>query len=171
MNEVERLATLLAQAYDGEPNRDTAWHGPSVSALLRDVSASDALVRPLTGCHTIWEIVLHIAYWDEVCVRRLAGERLSVTTGSPEDWPERVGESESDWQQTLARGRAARDSFVAAVRSLSTADLDSVVPSWGWTFYTMIHGTLHHDLYHAGQIAMIRAALRVSAPSPRVTRL
>jgi DinB superfamily len=150
MTEVERLATLLKQAYDAEPNRDTGWHGPSVSALLRDVSVRDALERPFAGCHTISEIVLHIAFWDEVCVRRLAGENLSVTTGSPEDWPERVGESELDWEKTLARGRTARESFVAAVRSLGTADLDLVVPSWGWTLYTMIHGTLHHDLYHAG---------------------
>jgi hypothetical protein len=101
-----------------------------------------------------------MAYWDEVCVRRLQGERLMVTTGSPEDWPPVEGVGEAQWSSDRERSRRARAALVRTVRALTDADLDRTVPEWGWTFHTMIHGTLHHDLYHAGQIALIRAALR-----------
>lgn len=161
MTEIQRLAALIEQAYFGESRRpDTGWHGPSISGLLRDVTAREARERVRPSTHTIWELTLHMAYWDEVCVRRLNGERLSVTTGSPEDWPAVAGESDDDWLATLNRSRSSRQSLVVAVRALKDDDLERTVPDWGWPFYTMIHGTLHHDLYHAGQIAFIRAALR-----------
>lgn len=153
--EVQRLAALMQQAYDGEPGSEVAWHGPSISALTADLTARQALRRAHPDAHSIWELVLHMAFWDEVCVRRLKGARLSVTTGSPGDWPALPGTTNQDWKRTLERARRARASLVRTVRRLRDADLERTVPEWGWTFHTMIHGTLHHDLYHAGQIAMI----------------
>lgn len=163
MSEFQQLADLVEQAYDGKPPRAVAWHGPSVSAVLSDVSREDALTRLSPASRSIWEVVLHVAFWDEVCVRRLKGERLDVTTGSPEDWPELAADT---WPAPLARAREARGALLDVIRSLSETDLDTIVPDWGWTFYTMIHGTLHHDLYHAGQIAFIRAALERSKGKP-----
>jgi hypothetical protein len=163
MTATERLASLIQQAFDGDQSPDTGWHGPSVSGLLRDLTAQEALTPGLPGTHSIWELVLHMSFWDDVCVRRLKGERLSVTTGSRGDWPDRVGTSAHDWAATLASSHGSRQSLVAAVRSLRDDDLERVVPDWGWTYETMIHGTLHHDLYHAGQIALIRAGLKRTA--------
>jgi hypothetical protein len=163
MTTLERLASLIEQAFDGDSKPDTGWHGPSVSGLLRDVTVRQALARVTPGAHTIWELVLHMSFWDDVCVRRLKGERLSVTTGSPGDWPEQVGSSADDWSATVESSRRSRQSLVLAVRGLADDDLGRIVPDWGWTYEKMIHGTLHHDLYHAGQIALIRTGFERSA--------
>lgn len=157
MSESARLAALLAQAYFGEPDRadGVAWHGPSVQTVLAGLTAA-AAARRLDRGHSIWEIVLHIALWDEICARRLAGEVIAHTTGDPGDWPDCPPPSEDAWQDACARLRRAQ---VALIEAVATLDLDSLArqtPGCRWTNYTMVHGTLHHDLYHAGQIALLR---------------
>jgi uncharacterized damage-inducible protein DinB len=166
MRESARLADLLEQAYAGEEGRAEAWHGPSLRALLSGVSAEQALRRPVASGHSIWELVLHIAVWDEICSRRLRGERILATTGSPEDWPALEGTDEAAWQASLARLARAQQELVATVRSLSEERLQECVAGWPWTCYLTIHGTLHHDLYHAGQIALLRRGLDVASGPP-----
>ena len=166
MGEALRLADLLQQAYDGEQGSPSAWHGPSISLLLRDVTDAEAARVLAPGMHSVAELVLHMAFWDEVCVRRLSGEELMVTTGSPEDWPACPALDADTWRAILRRSQAARASLVAKVRSLSDPDLQTLVAGWGWSYGLMIHGTLHHDLYHAGQIALIAAAVRRAPPPP-----
>jgi uncharacterized damage-inducible protein DinB len=154
--EVRRLAELLRQAYEGEPGRDSGWHGPSLRALLAGVTAEEARRRPLDERHTIWELVVHMAAWDEICVRRLAGEVILATTGSPEDWPAVTATSAEAWEDAVGRLRRAQAALVEAVRGLTDAQLEATVPGWEWSNHLMIHGTVHHDLYHAGQIALLK---------------
>ena len=78
--ETSRIADQLRRAFDGE-----AWHGPAVLEILHGVTAADAAARPLPRGHNIWEIALHIAVWDDVARRRMAGEIVQPTP--EEDWP------------------------------------------------------------------------------------
>lgn len=159
MSEIPRVAELLRQAYDGEPGKDDGWHGPSLRKLLEGVTAEQAARKPVPDGHSIWELCLHIAAWDEICARRLAGEDLRATTGSPEDWPAVGATTASDWQAALTRLREAQQTLVRSVARLAEARLDEKTVGWPWTNHTMIHGTLHHDLYHAGQIALLKRAV------------
>ncbi|HEY6547191.1 MAG TPA: DinB family protein [Vicinamibacteria bacterium] len=156
MTEPARLAELLAQAYFGEVDRSDgiAWHGPSVQRVLSGVTAAGASLRR-EGGHSIWEITLHVVLWDEICRRRLQGEVIALTTGDPGDWPECPLPTEEAWQATRERLRQAQVALVEAVGKISADDLAGRTPGCTWTHYTMVHGTLHHDLYHAGQIALL----------------
>jgi hypothetical protein len=158
LSETARLAELLRQAYDGEQEGGDAWHGPSLRMLLAGVTAEHAARRAVPSGHTVWELVLHIAVWDEICARRLRGELIQATTGSPEDWPAVSGTGEADWQSAVARLVRAQQELVETVRGLPEAKLAETVPGRSWTNHLMIHGTLHHDLYHAGQIGLLRRA-------------
>jgi len=154
MNELAHIAELSKMAHEGG-----AWHGPAVREVLRGITARQAASRPIPGAHSIWELVLHIAVWDEICTRRLRGEVIRATTGSPEDWPE-VGEtSEARWQDAVARLFRAQAELARTVAALPEARLGEKAPGWSWPNHLMIHGTLHHDLYHAGQIALLKRAL------------
>jgi uncharacterized damage-inducible protein DinB len=159
MSEVRRLAELLHQAYEGEAGTDDAWHGPSLRKLVTGLTAADASRLLPGGGHTIWELVLHIAVWDEICRRRIADEAVATTTGSPEDWPAVEGTTDHDWAATVERLRKAQAALVRAVAALSDAALEERVPGRTDSKYLVIHGTLHHDLYHAGQIGQLRRAL------------
>jgi uncharacterized damage-inducible protein DinB len=160
------IADLMEQAWNGETGREDAWHGPSLARLLSGVTAERARERPVAGAHTIAEIVAHVAQWDEICARRLSGEDIRTTTGSPDDWPAVVDAGEPAWPEALAWLRRSQQALLTAVRSLADAELDEPVTGWTWTKRLMIHGTLHHDLYHAGQIGLLRRALTPPPDEP-----
>jgi uncharacterized damage-inducible protein DinB len=151
---------LIVQALDGENGRPSGWHGPSLRALLSDVSFDEARTRLTPDSHTIWELVLHMAVWDEICVRRLAGEAIATTTGSPGDWIAVEIETADAWRDACARAASARAALASATADLDQDDLDRVVAGWPWLYRLMIHGTLHHDLYHTGQIALLKRLIR-----------
>ena len=152
MREMERIADLLTRAGDGD-----AWHGPSIAALLVGVSAARAAERPIAGGHSIWEIVLHIGVWERVVVRRLGGDAFDPS--SEEDW-QPVGEpSEERWRAALARLSESRAELRRALLAFDETRLGETVQGKSYSFYVMAHGIVQHDLYHAGQIALLRKAL------------
>jgi uncharacterized damage-inducible protein DinB len=133
-----------------------AWHGPSLQELLSDVSATQAASRPLPGAHSIWELVLHIAAWEGVVLRRLEGEVIPSNVTAEEDWPPVGDTSEAAWQGALASLAGGNKRLRDALRKLDDADLDRVVAGQQYTVYFMLHGAIQHDLYHAGQIALLK---------------
>ncbi len=152
MQQIELIADQLQRSYSGE-----AWHGPSVTELLSGVSAEQALAKPLAGAHNIWELVMHIGVWMSVARRRLAGDTVEPTP--QQDWPPVDGGSPAAWQQTLAALEHEHAQLQAAVRSLSEASLDSQTPGKKHSQAFLLHGVIQHNLYHAGQIAMLKKAM------------
>lgn len=158
MPEGEYIAALLEEAYFGEPDRNgIAWHGESVHMIMQDIDPELAARRLSGTSHSIWEIVLHIAQWDEICVRRLKGEVINMTTGDPGDWPDLPKSLDAaNWGGTLTRLKQGQQAMIESARKMSENDLSEKVPGTNWNVYLMLHGTLHHDLHHAGQISVLK---------------
>jgi uncharacterized damage-inducible protein DinB len=153
MNEMKRIVDLLDRAGHGD-----AWHGPSVDATVAGVTAAQGAARPLAEGHSIWEIALHIAAWDRVVARRLAGEQVEPTPA--EDWP-LVGEAtDAEWARVVRDLGIARRELRDALLAFDERRLDEIVPGRKDSFYVMVHGVVQHDLYHAGQIALLKKAYR-----------
>jgi len=150
--ELERVVDLLDRAGGGD-----AWHGPSVAAVLSTLTAAQAALRPLPNGHTIWELALHIAVWDRVVARRLAGERVEPTPA--EDWPSPGQPTDDEWERTLTGLREARAVLRASILAFDARRLGETAPGGNYSVYVMMHGVIQHDLYHAGQIALLRKAL------------
>jgi uncharacterized damage-inducible protein DinB len=153
-SEAARIADQLRRAFDGE-----AWHGDSVFEILEGVTAEQASARPIPNTHTIWELALHIAAWDGAVLRRLSG--VVVALSGAENFPPVRDASEVAWRETLAELRRVHEKLVAAVAALPDPRLDDLVPGKEgahYTFYYMLHGVVQHELYHAGQIAILKKA-------------
>ncbi|MDX6692914.1 MAG: hypothetical protein QOF02_517 [Blastocatellia bacterium] len=149
MSEVARIGSQLKRAFEGE-----AWHGPSLKELLAGVTAEQGAARPLAGAHSIWEIVLHIAAWEGVARLRLEGETALIQT--EEDWPPVPDTSETAWREALTKLEGGHKQLRATLRNLTDADLDKLVAGQQYSFYFLLHGVIQHDLYHAGQIALLK---------------
>ena len=154
MKEAERIADQLRRAQQGE-----AWHGPSLREILAGVSAAQAAARPIAAAHSIWEIVLHIAAWESIVLRRLGGEVVS-DVGSEVDWPPVRETSEAEWQSALAALEACHRKLREAIAQMTDERLHERVPGKESSFYGELHGIVQHDLYHAGQIAVLKKAVR-----------
>jgi uncharacterized damage-inducible protein DinB len=152
MSEATRIADQLRRAFDGE-----AWHGDSVFEILEGVTAAQAAARPIAGAHTIWELVLHIAAWDGAVPRRLGG--VAVELSDAENFPPVTDTSDAAWRAVLAQVRRVHEELVAAVAALPDSRLSDLVPGKQgahYNFYYMVHGVVQHELYHAGQIALLK---------------
>ena len=154
MNEVERILDQLKRAYEGN-----AWHGPSVRELLADVTAEQAHARPLRNAHSIWELTHHIAVWENAGRRRLSGDRAQIEISSPEDWPPADDTSEAAWQKAKASIDRSHQSLIEAIARVPESRLDEPISEGMSTVYATLHGVIQHDLYHAGQIAILKKAL------------
>jgi uncharacterized damage-inducible protein DinB len=153
MSEIEGIRDQLKRGHQGE-----AWHGPSVLEALEGVSAEQATARPLDGAHTIWELVLHMAAWRNVARRRLEGERVD-SIPDEEDFPIVFNPGADAWNQALAQ---LDETFARLDETLSRFDegrLEDPVPERSQSYYTMLHGVVQHDIYHAGQIVLLRKAI------------
>src|SRR5271165_786745 len=149
MTEPERI---LAQ-YDRVMHGD-AWHGDPIWQILEGISAESAAHRPLADVHTIWEIVLHMIFWEGVAARRLAGQRAGLDEAL--NFPAMPSATEANWQKTLEQFRASNQAFRLALQALEVARMDELAAAGKRTFYDEAHGLIQHNVYHAGQIAMLK---------------
>lgn len=153
MSEIKRINDQLKRAFEGK-----AWHGPSVSEVLEGVTAEQAAAHPIAGAHSIWEITLHIATWERVGRRRVQ-ESDPIDVSDEEDWPAVEDTGDEAWQNALVELRSNHEALRAAIRGLDEARLDEIVPGTQYSVYFLLHGVIQHDLYHTGQIALLRKAV------------
>ena len=146
-----RIADQLRRAFDG-----TAWHGPALLELLGDVDAATAAARPLAKVHSIWELVLHIAVWDDAGLRRLDGKKWQPTGVA--NFPLVSAPTEAAWRKAIAATKRTHETLVKTVAGLPDSRLGDRVPGKRYDFYHMLHGIVQHELYHAGQIAILKKA-------------
>jgi len=144
------------------PDRGSAWHGgPTPLMALRGVTAAAARWVPARGRHSIWELALHIAYWD-YAVRRLLEPDAPKFSRSPANWPAVPARADARaWaadRRLLAR---EHELLVRAVRRFDRARWNRRLPdSRRWTYGEMIVGIVVHDAYHTGQIQMLKRLWR-----------
>ncbi len=142
MNHV--LLDLLDEAFDKK-----SWHGPNLRGSLRGVTAEQAAWRPGPDRHNIWELALHAAYWKYVVRRRLSGEKRGSFELPGSNFFSRPceGRSETAW-------KADMDILIAEHRKLRAVITKLAAPSSEQA--RLIRGIAAHDLYHAGQIRLLR---------------
>ena len=152
ISEAARIADQLHRAFHGE-----AWHGPAVLELLNDVDAITAAAKPLRHVHSIWELLLHVAAWDGAALVRL-GEKKCQLTGD-DNFPLVTMPTEAAWRKAVATATRTHDLLVKTVAGLPDSRLQDRVPGKRYNFYHLLHGVAQHELYHAGQMAVLKKGL------------
>lgn len=160
MSEMDRIIDELEREYSGDP-----WHGSPLTSILKGITAAQAASRPIGSAHSIWELVLHMTAWKNEVRKRLGG----APAGEPEegDWPAVGAPTEAHWHQALARLDRAHRDLVGAIRVLAEAKLFEPTKDprnretgVGVSHYVLLHGIVQHDVYHSGQVAVLRKAVQ-----------
>jgi hypothetical protein len=141
------ILTLLDEAYEKK-----TWHGPNLKQALRGVHAQQAAWRPGPGRHNIWEETLHAAYWKYAVRRRIEGGKRGSFALQGSNFfarPEKGKFNEAAWrkdQELLEREhRALRAAMVTLLHTARSGKL-----------LRQLYGIAFHDVYHAGQIRLLR---------------
>ena len=150
--EIRQLLFLLDTAYD-----KVSWHGPNLRGSLRGMTPALAAWRPGRDRHNIWELIVHAAYWKYVAWRRLTGAKKGSFPLDGSNFLTRpvtptAAALRADVELLDEMHRVLREA-AAAVRS---NELDRGSAQRGVTKRALLTGVAAHDLYHAGQIQLLK---------------
>jgi uncharacterized damage-inducible protein DinB len=147
MIETSRIADQLRRSYEG-----IAWHGPSLKEALEGVTSTVASHRISPDVHTIGEIVEHVATWAGAA-RRFLIEDYYVSLIGAAEWPAPSG----DWSTTLVKLAESQQELWEYVQTLPDERLEDVIfAQKNYSVYMLLHGIVQHNLYHAGQISLLK---------------
>jgi uncharacterized damage-inducible protein DinB len=149
MRAIERILDQLNRAWGGP-----SWTGPAIRPLLDDITDAQSRAHPLPDVHSIIELVTHMSATMDLVTCRLAGNPKELT--SEEDWRD---VAQLPWPAAVEELENAESRLSDAVARLSVEDLDRIVVGREYTTYVMVHGVIQHNLYHAGQIAVLKKVL------------
>ena len=153
METLQQIADQLQCSFDG-----AAWHGDAVLQILQNITPEQAASRPLPQAHTIWELVLHIGAWEGVLLKSLRGEPY-IMLHDEDDWPPVRDTSAAAWMAAVEWLKTTTMQLVEAMRSFQESRLHETIPGQNFTFYVAMHGVVQHNLYHTGQIAILKKGI------------
>ncbi|QHT68198.1 DinB family protein [Rhodocytophaga rosea] len=154
--EILRISHLLHETYEGSP-----WHGQPVKQVLQGINAQQAALRILSDTHTMWEIVRHMTAWRNFAFQKIEGDRSFDILNAEQDWPFIDVADESNWQEDLQALENSQQQLLQAINTMEDKGLEDIVNGRQYTFYILLHGIIQHDLYHTGQIALLKKHLKV----------
>jgi hypothetical protein len=142
---IDLLLIFIDHAYDKK-----AWHGPTLRGALRGLSVQEALWRPTPNHHNIWEIALHAAYWKYAVRNKLLGGPRGKFPIKGSNWL-KVGNTPAQWKKDIALLEEQHKHLRETIAKLPQSKLKRI---------DMIYGVASHDLYHAGQIQLLKRLIR-----------
>ena len=131
-----------------------AWHGPSIKKVLADLEASQML-NATSNSHNIAELIEHMTAWRNYAIKKLEGDE-SYEVSDEENFPPVKENTLVCWQSILGRLKASQTRLVELLESISDDKLLETVPGRKYDFYILLHGIVQHDLYHLGQIILLK---------------
>jgi uncharacterized damage-inducible protein DinB len=155
-NRTDSRIALLLEIVDQAFSRQ-AWHGTTLRGSIRGLSVERAVWRPGPERHNIWELVLHTAYWKYIVRRRLTGDKALSFPRKPSNWPATPEKTTSSkLKEDIALLQQEHDSLRDVIERFDPSRLHRRAPESKWTYAEHVHGIAAHDLYHAGQIQLVK---------------
>jgi uncharacterized damage-inducible protein DinB len=150
--EVTRIQQLVKNSWDGR-----MWHGTNLQEAIKGIDADKAFRKPAAGGHNIYELVMHLYCWRNFVNQHLAGNAdYKVIINSTEDWLIEYEKSEASWNAALQLLEKSQQELVDGLLKLNDAQLPEPMHGRKFTWYDLIHGLVHHDIYHSAQIAILK---------------
>jgi uncharacterized damage-inducible protein DinB len=151
-NEIAFLLQIIDESFDKH-----AWVGTNLRGSLRGLTVEIASWRPSRARHNIWEVVVHCAYWKYIVRRRILEEKRGSFPLKGSNWFNRPAEkTEEAWRADIRLLEDTHRSLRKAIAGLKSPDLTKNPSGSKWTNLQTISGIASHDLYHAGQIQLLK---------------
>jgi DinB superfamily len=150
MTEIDLLLTQIDQAYNRR-----SWHGTNLRGSVRGMTPEDAVWRPDSRGHNAQEIVIHAAYWKYVVWRRLTGATRGSFPLGGSDWFARPGADARIWRADLRLLDDCHRQLRETIEGLAPKRLHRAAGG-STTALALVTGIIAHDLYHAGQIQLLK---------------
>jgi hypothetical protein len=163
--QLNNIINNLTETFEGTP-----WHGLSLKVILEEVDVKTAFFRPFPNKHNIAELVAHILIWRQFVMEILdENYDFKLDIGALEDFP-KVTEKERVWKELLTQLFENQVLLVKKLSTFNSGKLDDEIPKKNITYRYVFDGIVHHDIYHGGQIALIKAAFQTPKDNIEILR-
>lgn len=156
--ETTRILNLLNTFYEG----DKPWYGPSVVEVISGVTSKLAQARLTGNTHSIAEIIYHMTTWRIFAVKKLQGDADFEIVDKEKNWKTFPYFDDLDWEALQMELSLSQDELVTVLEGMEDDSyLDKIVPGYDYDYYTLIQGIINHDIYHLGQISIIKKGVKL----------
>ena len=150
--EISRISKMLKHNWEGP-----MWYGGNLTTVLAGITKEKAFHKPAAGSHNIYELVVHMQCWRKFVLENLKGNAAySVEINSEIDWPTNYEFTEAAWYSATAELENSQKELLEALNNIEDSKLEELVPGKKFNWYVLLHGILHHDIYHSAQIAILK---------------
>lgn len=152
MLETKHLKNQLYRLYEGE-----VWHGPSIKEVLTGVLPSTATTRITPQSKNIAEYLQHLINWRTFALEKMTGgDSFDIILNSEADWSTINELSQEQWNELIENYEESQTELLEVLGTYSDRKLEAIVPGRKYSFAMLIDGIIHHDIYHSGQMMLIR---------------
>ena len=151
---LQELNKQLSDHYDGNP-----WYGPNLKESLEGIDVK--IVETVMGRHCIKDLVAHMINWRQFVIEKLSGnEDFEIEVDSSQDWmPEELIRHIS-WENLLELLEITQNNLLKAFEQLEKNMLEKIIEGRKYSYQHLLFGIIHHDIYHLGQINIMKRALK-----------
>jgi uncharacterized damage-inducible protein DinB len=147
---ISRIGDMLNSSFHGG-----AWYGPSVLEALKGLTPQEASFKPPT-VHTIAELIYHMTSWRLFAIKRLQGDNQYLIDDEKKNFGSNPKVDSFELETLIMELSLSQDELLKELSKREDEFLDEIVPGSEYSFYTLIHGVIQHDIYHTGQIILIK---------------
>ena len=133
----------------------TAWYGESFLEKFEGLESDQAFIQP-ASLHSIAQIVWHCIYWRIPLIKRLQGDfAYKSSVNDPKNWLPNESLKNKGWENLKGELAETQQQIINLLKSTSEAFLKAEYRP-NITIQVVIEGGIHHDIYHIGQIGLIK---------------
>jgi uncharacterized damage-inducible protein DinB len=147
---VTRIINLLNAGFHGG-----AWHGPSLLEAVKSITPKEASFKTPT-VHTAAELIYHITSWRIFCLKKIQGDEDYLIDDDKKNFGSAPKVDQFELETLLMELSLSHDELVKELQSKDDDFLNEIVPGTEYDNYTLIHGIIQHDIYHTGQIILLK---------------
>lgn len=149
---INRYIRELKSVFEGSP-----WYGDPVRTVLAGIDGEAPFRHPIPGGHSMAELLAHIIVWRLLPARRLSGDQVyAVTEEENFNWKRIDPDPHTAWKSLLAALEASQEELLESLSAAGDDLLSQKVPGKSYSFEELITGVIQHDIYHLGQIALLK---------------
>ncbi len=151
-SEIQLLLQMIDEAFEKK-----AWHGANLKGSIRGITAEQALWRAKRNRHNIAEIIIHCAYWKYIVRRRITGKERGSFPLKGSNWIQRNSPySEKKLKEDITLLKQTHKELRKAIAFMNPKELEKFPKGSTFTNRTTLYGIAQHDVYHAGQIQLLK---------------
>ena len=151
-----KLINELEKVLSGQP-----WYGSPIYNILDEVTFESAYERQ-GHAHTIAEIILHMVSWTEEVIDRLNEKPASLPVSG--NWPHPGDPDEQKWKMWIEDLKLVNVNLVKTISDFPEDKWDEPIIDERHgepvtTYKELVYGFIQHQIYHAGQVAILNRAI------------